>query len=60
MCEHCDWEQALTDIRMMLSQDVHILDQARLERMRVRIENTQHATPMQRREILTLEAESPG
>ena len=60
VCDYCDWKQSLTDIRMMLSQDVHIIDQARLERLRVRIENTQHCTPMQRQEILSLETPEFG
>jgi hypothetical protein len=57
MCDHCGWEQALVDVRMMLGQDPHILDVARLERIRAFVERRQCVTPGQRREILTLEAE---
>ena len=54
MCDHCEWQQALTDIRMLLSQDPHILDVARLERIRTSVERRGCVTPGQRREILSL------
>ena len=54
MCEYCGWEQALTDIRMMISQDLHILDLARLERIKAGISRRSCVTPGQRAEILSL------
>lgn len=60
MCEHCDYEQALTDIETTLRLDPHILDQARLERIRSWIKTNNHVTPMQKREIVSLEAEARG
>lgn len=60
MCRHCDFEQVLTNIRMLLGSDLHILDQARLERLRFQIERRAHVTPMEKQEIETLESNDPG
>lgn len=60
MCDHCDWEQALTDIRLMQQSALHILDLAKLDRLERRIRQTKHVTPMQKREIADLGAFQNG
>jgi hypothetical protein len=57
MCSWCDWEQTLVTIRMMLGQDIHTLDVARLERLQLRIGKTKHVTPMQKQEVLAIQAQ---